>query len=135
AVRSNVRRGGRQKVSRINEVGEARLPVNLNNGHQVQTQECKVSEVVAGQRFALQMRVHTSKPAEAAGGGTGTAEVGHLDALCVADHDILNLALAVKQHADLPAGLMRKLTHLAREFLRNDVPLRDAARAELFDPF
>src|SRR5690606_37114782 len=78
AVRSNVRRGGRQKVSRINEVGEARLPVNLNNGHQVQTQECKVSEVVAGQRFALQMRMHTSKPSEAARGCTGTAEVGHL---------------------------------------------------------
>lgn len=60
-------------------------------------------------------------------------EVGKLDAFVVADHYVLDVALAIDQRADLPACFMREFTQLSSEFRCNDLIGRYAPGIQLFD--
>ena len=57
----------------------------------------------------------------------GAADVRQLELVGVADHDLLDLALAVEQHADLPVGLARQLGEVAGQLRADDLVRRDAA--------
>ncbi|MCA1593811.1 MAG: hypothetical protein LC754_14410 [Acidobacteria bacterium] len=74
-----------------------------------------------------------AQPAKAVFADACTLQVRPLDAPRVADDDELDVAFAVNQRADLPARLVREFGYLAREFRRDDLLWRDAARVKLFD--
>jgi hypothetical protein len=46
---------------------------------------------------------------------------------------VLDVALAINEHADLPPGLVREFRELARELRRDDPLRRNAPRVELLD--
>jgi hypothetical protein len=66
--------------------------------------------------FALKVSVHASQSTKSIGTHARSPEIGHFDLLCVPDHNVLDVALPVEKYAYLPAGLVRKLGHLSREF-------------------
>jgi hypothetical protein len=78
--------------------------------------------------------VDAPQAAETVGGYTRAAEIGHLDLFGGPDHYIFDLSLAVDQHADLPARLMRKLRHLTRQLRRDYLLGGNPAGAEALDP-
>jgi hypothetical protein len=77
--------------------------------------------------------VDGAKAAEATLADARALEVGPLHSTRVADDDVLDVALAVYERADLPPRLVRKLGELPRELGRDDLLRRDAARVELLD--
>jgi hypothetical protein len=79
----------------MDQVREARLTIHLNDRHQIEAKQCKVSQIVLGQFLALQVRMDAAKAPKTAGCGTGTAEIRHFNALCRTDHNIFDLALAI----------------------------------------
>jgi hypothetical protein len=72
--------------------------------------------------------VDAAKPAEAVGCDALASEVGQLDLFRVADNDVLDVALAINQRADLSPRLVREFGELAREFGRDDALRRNAPR-------
>ena len=60
-------------------------------------------------------------------------EVRKLDAFVVADHHVLNVALAIYERANLPSCFMRELTQLSSEFRSNNLIGRYAPGIQLFD--
>ena len=79
------------------------------------------------------MRTYAAQSAEAVDADARALQVGPLDAARVADYDVLDVALAVYERADLPAGLVRKLRELPRELGRDYLLRGDSARMELLD--
>ena len=79
------------------------------------------------------MRVNAPQTAKTLGGNAGATEIRHLDGFGVSDHHIFDLPFAIDQNADLPAGFKRYFRKLTREFRRDDLFGRDAARGETFD--
>jgi hypothetical protein len=77
--------------------------------------------------------MHAPQPAKTVLRNAGAPEIGHLDALGVADHDVFDLSFAVKKNADLASRLVGQLGKLARQFRRNDLLRRDAARRQTLD--
>jgi hypothetical protein len=53
--------------------------------------------------LAAQVRVHAAKAAKSSRSDANAFEVGQFDATVVADHHVLNVALAVDESPDLPA--------------------------------
>ena len=86
--------------------GQPRALVNLDGDHQVEPQEREVVQVVLRQFLAAQVRVDGAQAAEALGGDARALQVGPLDAARVADDDVLDVALAVNERADLAARLV-----------------------------
>jgi hypothetical protein len=78
--------------------------------------------------------VYAPQAAKTVGGYARAAEIGHLDLLGGPDHYVFDLSLAVDQNADLPACLMRKLGHLARQLRRDYLLGGNPAGAESLDP-
>jgi hypothetical protein len=67
------------------------------------------------------MRVDTPKASKPVLGHARAPEIGHLELFSRTDHHILNLSLAVEQHAHLAASLVRYLRHLPRKLRRHDL--------------
>ncbi|HXG64572.1 MAG TPA: hypothetical protein VNO70_05665 [Blastocatellia bacterium] len=63
---------------------------------------------------------------------TDALEVGQNNSMSIADDDILNVAVAVDQHADLPVDFMGDFRKLAGKLLRDNLARRDAPLVELF---
>ena len=124
---------GRQEVRAAHAAGQPRALVHVNGDHQVEAQEREVVQVVLRQLLAAQVRVDGAQAAEAVGADARALQVGPLDAARVADGDVLDVALAVDEGAELAARLVREFGELARELGRDDLLGRDAARVELFD--
>jgi len=79
------------------------------------------------------MRVHAAKTAKPSRGDANTLEVRKFDATIVADHDVLNVSLAIDECADLSARLMRQFAQLSSKFRCDDLVGRYAASVQLFD--
>jgi hypothetical protein len=107
--------------------------LDINDSHQIETEQRQVGQVVLRQLFATQVCVDAAQAAKAVGGNARTAQVGQFDALGVADDDRFDIALAINERTDLPAGLVREFGDLAGKLRRYDLLRRDAPRVELFD--
>ena len=79
------------------------------------------------------MRVNAPEAAKSVFRHTCPAEIRQFDLLRRADHDVLDLPLAVEQDADLPPCLVRKLGHLPGKLRRHDLILSHTPGAELLD--
>ena len=62
--------------------------------------------------------MHQPQAAQAACAGAARPEVGQLQLVRVADDDVLDVALAVDEHADLPLDLARALAQERRQLGR-----------------
>ena len=120
-------------MSGIDHSRQPVFTIDLNNRHQIEPEQSKVGEVVLCELFAEQMRMHAPKPAKAVLGHARTSKIRQLDLLCRADHYIFDLSLAIDKHADLAAGLVRDLGHLAGEFGRDDRIRRNAPRSQFLN--
>ena len=76
---------------------------DLDGRHEVEAQQREVGVVVAGERLAVEVRVHEPEPAQAVGAGAGAADVRQLELARVAHDHRVDVALAIEEHADLPA--------------------------------
>jgi hypothetical protein len=94
-------------VRGAHKTGQAGALVHINRDHQIEPEQREVGEVVLGQFFAAQVCVDGAQAAEAVGGDARPLQVGPLDAAGIADDDILDVALAVNERADLSARLER----------------------------
>jgi len=77
--------------------------------------------------------MHASEPAKSFSGYADSAKVGHLNALCIADHYVFDVTLSIDERAYLTISLVRQLRHLTCELLSDDLMRRDATLVELFD--
>jgi hypothetical protein len=78
------------------------------------------------------MGVHTSQTPKPAGCYADAFEIRKLYPAVVANHDVLDVALAIDQHSDLTAGLVREFSELACKLCSYDLVWRDASRIEFF---
>ena len=120
-------------MRRMDHSRQTILSIHLNDRHQVQSQQRKVRQIVLCQLFAEQMRVNTAQSPKSVFRHAGAAKVRHLDLLRGADHDVFDLALAIEQHADLPARLMAQLGHLPGKLRRDDRIRRDTSCRQFLD--
>jgi hypothetical protein len=120
-------------MSRADEAGQTRPPIDIHRDHQIETQEREVGEVVLRQLFAAQVRVDAAQSAKAVFGDACSFQVGEFNAPRIADDNVFDVAFAVNQDADLPSCFVREFGELARKFWRNDLLWRDAPRVEFFD--
>jgi hypothetical protein len=125
--------GGRQKMRGAHEAGQTRARLDIYDRHQIETKQSQIGQVVLRQLFAAQVRVDAAQAAKTVCGDARAAQVGQFDALGIADDDRLDVALAINERADLPAGLKREFGNLAGKFRRHDLLRRDATRVEFFD--
>ena len=117
----------------MDEIGEPRFLVHLDGCYQVKPQQREVGQVVLCEFFPVEVRVDAAQSSETVLRNTGTAEVGHLDALRIAHHHVLDLSFAIYEDADLSASLMRNFRHLPCELGGDDLVGRSTARAQLLD--
>src|SRR5688572_5357669 len=120
-------------MCRIDHPRQARRFLDLDRGHQIESEKCEVGQVVLCKSFILKVCMDTPQTAKSFGCSTRTAEIRHFDLLRVAYHHVFDLAFAVDEHADLSSGLERKLRHLPGELLRDDLGRWDAPCGEAFD--
>ena len=99
---------------------------DLDGAHRVEPQQREVGLVVAGQRLAVEVGVDQPQAAEAVRAGAAAPDVGQGELAGVADHDPLDVALAVEQHADLAADLAGDLGEVARQLGRDHLVGVDA---------
>jgi hypothetical protein len=116
----------------MDESGESRIRIHVNRGHQIQTQESKIGQVILCKLLAAKMRVNTSQTAETAGRNADSLEIRKLDSTIVTNHHVLNVSLTINEHSDLAASLVRQFSELASKFWSNDLIWRNAARIEFF---
>jgi len=116
----------------INESGKSSIRIHVNRGHQIQTQESKIGEVILCKLLAAEMRVNTSQTAETAGRNADSFEIRKLDSTIVTNHHVLNMSLTINEHSDLAASLVRQFSELSSKFWSNDLVWRNAARIEFF---
>jgi hypothetical protein len=83
--------------------------------HRVELEEGQVGELVLGEALGAESREDQADPAEALGSGTPRAEVGQEDPGGVADHDLVDLALAVEEDPEPTTGLAGQLRQAAGE--------------------
>jgi hypothetical protein len=76
----------------------------------------------------------TAKATKPPSGHANAFEVWKFDAPVVADHDVLDVAFAIDQGADLSSGFVRKLGYLPSKFRRHNLVRRYASGIELFYP-
>ena len=77
--------------------------------------------------------MHAAQTTKSTRGDTHALEVGQLDAFVIADHHVLDVAFAIDEGADLPAGLVREFAQLASEFVCHNLIGRYAPGVQLFD--
>ena len=75
--------------------------------------------------------MYTTKSAKPSRSHANAFEVGQFDAAVVADHNVLNVSLAIDERTDLAACLVRQLAQLAREFGCDDLVGRYTASVQL----
>ena len=106
---------------------------DLDGAHEVEAEAHEVDEVVARERLAADVRVHEAKPAEAPLGGAEAPDVRQHQLAGVADDDVVDLARAMDEHADLAARLDAGLDERARELGRRDVRRGDAPAVDALE--
>ena len=109
-----------QQVRVVQHAGQP-VFLHANGRDEVEPQQREVGEVVAGERLALQVRVHQAQPTQTHLPGARTADVGQLERMRVAHHHRLDVALAVEQHADLAVRLAGEPGEVPRELGADDL--------------
>jgi hypothetical protein len=115
------------------DAGQTRAWLNVDGRHEIESQQGEIVQVVLRQLFAAQVRVDAAQATEAISRDALASEVWQLDAFGVADCDVFDVALAINEHADLSAGLVREFGELTRELRRDDSLRRNAPRVEFLD--
>src|SRR4029079_11875557 len=87
----------------------------LDHGHEIETEEGEVVQVVLGERLAAQVSMYEAQPAETAEAAPQAADVGERQAVGIADDDVFDRAVAREKHADLPVDLPGRLGQVAGE--------------------
>ncbi len=87
--------------------------VDSDRSDQIETEQGEVGQVVLGQGFTAQVGVDQAQTAEATGAPAQSADVGQHQLRCIADHDVLDAAPAIDEHADLSMKLGRDLAQVA----------------------
>ena len=77
--------------------------------------------------------MYAAQSAKSSRSDTHAFEVRQLDAAVVANHDVLDMSLAVDQGSDLASRFVRQLAQLAGEFGSDYLVWRYAASVQLFD--
>ncbi len=113
---------------------QARLFVNIDGGHQIQSQQREVSQVIAREILSAQMRVYAAQAAKAIARHANSLEVGEFDSARVADDHELNVTLAVNQRSNLAACFVREFAELSGKFRRDDLVRGNATLIEFFNP-
>ena len=117
---------GRQQM-RAGHRPERAAGLHQDRGDEIEPQLGEVDEVVARQRLATQMRVDEPHAAHAADAGAARPEVGQEQLVLIADDDVVDVALAIDEHADLAAELVRALAQKRRQLGVDDLRRFDAA--------
>jgi len=78
------------------------------------------------------MCVNATKTTKPSRSDANALEVRQLDATVVADHHVLDVALAIDESADLSACFVREFAKLAGEFVCDDLVWRYAPSVQLF---
>ena len=78
------------------------------------------------------MCMNATKSSKPARRDANTFEVGQLDAAVVADHDVLDVSLAIDECADLSVCFVRQFAELASKFMCDDLVWRYAPSVQLF---
>jgi hypothetical protein len=87
--------------------------IQADGHHQIETEEGEVGQVVARERFVLQVGVDEPQTPEAGFAGAQALEIGKEDRPGVPDDDGLDLPLPVDEDPDLPAGIVREFREIA----------------------
>src|SRR5262249_7205474 len=90
-------------------------------------------DIVAGERLAMQVRVHQPKAAKPPLCGAKPADIRKNQLGRIADDDVVDLTGSVHERTDLPAGLLRSLRQPADELRGRDLLERNAARMDSFE--
>jgi hypothetical protein len=106
--------------------------IDGDRGDRVEPQQAEVGQVVARERLAAQVRVDEANAAQPARTAAEPPEIRQHDLRGVADHDVLDRAAAVDQHADLAMQAGGERAELRRQFGGHDVGRRDAAPVQAF---
>ena len=93
----------------------------------------EIDEVVARERFAVQVRVHQPQRRETPLGGAQAPDVREDQLGRVAHDDVVDLARAVDERAHLPARLPRRLAERAQELGRRHPLERDLAPVNVLE--
>src|ERR1051325_733410 len=96
----------------MDESGKSSIGIYINRGHQIQTQESKISEVILCKLLAAEMRVNTSQTAETTGRDADSLEIRKLDSAIVTNHHVLNVSLTINEHSDLATSLIDRKGHI-----------------------
>lgn len=76
-----------------------------------------------------------SQSAQAATAGSQAAPIGQFDARGSADHDVFDVARAVKEDADLATDFRRKLGHGPRQIIGDQAIFFDPPAPQAFESF
>lgn len=77
--------------------------------------------------------MHEAQAAKAIRRHARALKIGKLYPARIADHNIFNIAFAVNERANLPAGFMGKLGQVSGKLRRHNLVRRDATRVKFFD--
>jgi hypothetical protein len=95
-----------QQVSSAYCARQSIVWVHVDRCHQIQAQQGEVGQVVLRQTFAAQVRMDTTQSAKAIDRDTNAFEDRQFNATVIANHHVLNVATAIDQRPNLPAGFV-----------------------------
>jgi len=112
--------GGRGDHGDLDATWEA-VRARVDHGHQVETQQGQVVQVVGRERLAPQVGVDQPQAAEAPHAASQAPDVREGEVGRVADDDAADQAVPAEQHTDLPADLAGDLGEVSRQLGRDHV--------------
>jgi hypothetical protein len=77
------------------DTGQSRAQIDIDRGHQIQTQQRQVGEIVSRQIFTAEMRVHASQSAKTIRRHAHALEIRKLNPARVSDGHVFNVAFAI----------------------------------------
>jgi hypothetical protein len=80
--------------------------MHIDRGHKIEPQQRKVRQVILRQRLISEVSMYATQATKTIHGHARAFEVGHLDAMVVADHHVLDVTASINESADLPARFM-----------------------------
>ena len=87
-------------MSHLDMLGAA-LFVHLDGGHHVQAEQCHVRQILLGEVRGAEMGMDAAQAAQPIRPGSGAAELGNFDVVCVADNDVSDDPAPIDEEAHL----------------------------------
>jgi hypothetical protein len=101
--------------------------IDGNRRYSIQSKQCEVGQVVAGERLAAQVGMDQTKPAESTLSAAHAADIGQHDLRSIADECVLDRTAAIDQHTDLAVELCALCSELHGELTGHHLGRRDAS--------